>query len=377
MGAVHARAIRALGVDLVAVSSSTPASAHRGAVELGAMDSVSSADALLERKDIDVVHICVPNHLHSQFASEAIRQGLHVVCEKPIATSFSDAADMLSEAADRKVVAAVPFVYRYYSSVREARRRVVQGEVGRVHAIHGSYLQDWLASADDTNWRAVSSLGGASRAFADIGVHWCDLAEFVTGQRIVEVCARTSQVYEFRGSPREPVDTEDIAIVQFQTDGGAVGSVVVSQVSPGRKNQLRLSVDGSDESVIFDQESPDTLEVASRSHSLLIRRGNGDSTIGAPYSILPPGHPQGYQESFNAFVSDVYDAIGGKVVDGLPTFVDGARASLITDCVLESAEKGIWVTVPMIIADTKTLDSNPSTKFDGNPTPVKKVFDAS
>ena len=138
------------------------------------------------------------------------------------------------------MVTAVPFVYRFYPTVREARARIATGEAGRLWLLHGSYLQDWLAGAGESNWRVDPALGGASRAFGDIGVHWCDLMEFVTGHRIVRLTATTARAFEERstGDRAGAVATEDGAVVLFETDQGAAGSVVVSQVTPGRKNRL-------------------------------------------------------------------------------------------------------------------------------------------
>src|SRR4051794_5784495 len=188
IGAVHAHAVRVAGGTVAGVAASTPARSQAAAAQLGAERAFASAEELAEAPDVDVVHICTPNHLHEDLALRALAAGKHVVCEKPIAVDLAG-ADRLLEAAGRAgTVAAVPLVYRFYPTVREARARL-QGEA--IHLVHGSYLQDWLLSADDDNWRVDAELGGASRAFADIGTHWCDLAEFVTGQRIVRLSART------------------------------------------------------------------------------------------------------------------------------------------------------------------------------------------
>ena len=141
--------------------------------------------------EVDVVHICTPNHLHLPLAEAALAAGKHVVCEKPLALDAAGAERLVAAAAESRRQAAVPFVYRFYPTVREARERVRAGETGAVHLLHGTYLQDWLLRPEDDNWRVDESLGGASRAFADIGSHWCDLAEFVTGQRLTRLSART------------------------------------------------------------------------------------------------------------------------------------------------------------------------------------------
>ena len=236
------------------------------------------------------------------------------------------------------MVHAVPFAYRFYGSVREARARIAATPDG-VRIVHGSYLQDWLSRADDTNWRVDPALGGASRAFGDIGVHWCDLVEFVTGHRIAQVNAKLLVL------PRPGAGTggtEDAAVVQFTTDRGAIGSTVISQVSPGRKNRLWLSVDTADASYQFDQENPDSLWIGGRGHSVVLPRATEDQVIGPRYDLVPTGHPQGYQDCFTHLVRDVHAAIHGAAPDGLPTFADGLRAALLTDAVLQSARTGAW-----------------------------------
>jgi predicted dehydrogenase len=347
IGEVHARAVRAAGGRLVAVADSTPEGSSVAAERLGALRAATAED-LIASDDVDVVHICTPNHLHAPLARLAIEAGKNVICEKPLATDARDAEQLVHGAAGAGVVAAVPFVYRYYPTVREARSRIAAGETGPLRLLHGSYLQDWLSAPTDYNWRVDAKLGGASRAFADIGVHWCDLVEFVTGHRITTLTSRMMTALPQRGAPAgpAPVGSEDAASVSFETDGGALGSVVVSQVSPGRKNRLWFSLDGAECSLGFNQELPEALWVGSRTESILIQRG---SEAMAPealrHSLLPAGHPQGYQDCFNGFISDVYAAVKGDPPDGLPTFADGLRATQLTQAALASAADGSWVEV--------------------------------
>ena len=348
IGEVHARAVVAAGGIVAAVAASTPARAATAAERLRAERAATRAEELLAADDIDVVHICTPNHLHVALAGQAIAAGKHVVCEKPLATNVEDARRLARAAADADVVTAVPFVYRFYPTVREARARVQHDGAASLRLLHGSYLQDWLANAADNNWRVDAALGGASRAFGDIGVHWCDLIEFTTGHRITRLCARTTTVHAQRacGARRVAVHTEDAAIVLFETDHGALGSVVISQVCPGRKNRLWFSLDGADSSLSFDQELPDSLRIGTRRETTVLARGTETLAPAAQrYSVVPAGHPQGFQDCFNAFVADAYAAIAGDLSDGLPTFADGYRAALITAAVLDSADRQAWVEV--------------------------------
>lgn len=172
------------------------------AVRLGALAAAESADALLESGEIDVVHICTPNATHSGLAAKAIAAGKAVICEKPMATSGAEAEQLVASATDYGTATAIPFVYRFYPAVREARARIRAHEAGRLWMLHGSYLQDWLAGSQEANWRVDPKLGGGSRAFGDIGVHWCDLMEFTTGHRIVRLIAKLSHAYAERpGGP--------------------------------------------------------------------------------------------------------------------------------------------------------------------------------
>lgn len=349
MGSVHAHAVRAAGGEVSAIAGSSQASAEAAAAALGARTAAESPDALIARDDVDVIHICTPNATHADLARKAIAAGKAVVCEKPLATSVEDARE-LTDLADRAgVVAAVPFVYRFYPAVREARDRILRGDAGRLWLLHGSYLQDWLAGAAATNWRVDSKLGGASRAFGDIGVHWCDLMEFTTGHRITRLVAKTSRAYDQRetGGQLSSVATEDGATLLFETDKGATGSLVVSQVSPGRKNRLWFSFDGTEASFSFNQERPDTLHIGRTDASSDIPVGPESLSTpgGRRYAKLPPGHPQGYQDSFNSFVADVYAAVQGQAPEGLPTFRDGLRAALLTDALVTSAAHQSWVDV--------------------------------
>jgi predicted dehydrogenase len=368
IGAVHAHAARRAGARLVGVAASSAPSADEAARSLGAERGFADAESLVTAPDVDVVHICTPNHLHAPLTLAALGAGKHVICEKPLAVDAAQAVDLVEAAAAAGVVATVPFVYRFYPMVREARARIASGAVGPARLVHGCYLQDWLATENDDNWRVDPDRGGPSRAFADIGSHWCDLVEFVTGDRLAAVCAEAVTAVPERVSAgdahafeaherasgdgiRRAVTTEDIAIVLFRTRQGVAGSLVVSQVSPGRKNRLQFEIAGADATLSFDQEQPESLWIGRRAASeVLVRDPAHLAPEAARYAVLPPGHPQGYQDCFDAFVADTYRAIrsgaGAAAVDGLPIFADGARAADITDAVLHSTRTGHWEEVP-------------------------------
>ncbi len=329
---------------LAEIASSSPERAAAAAAELGVARS-GGVEELLDG-DTVVVHICTPNSTHAPLALRALEAGKHVICEKPLATTLEDATALADAAAERGVVAAVPFVYRYHPMVREARARVQAGELGALLTVDCGYLQDWMLLPSDDDWRATSDEGGASRAFADIGSHLCDLLEFVAGERIARLTARTRRVYAERGG--HAVDNEDAAAIIVETASGAIGTLLISQMAAGRRNALTLELHGSRESIRFDQERPEELWIGRRDGSLQLFRDPAAAHPGvARFSKLPVGHAQGYQDAFNAFVADAYDAISGAQPDGLPTFEDGVRAAQLTEAVLRAAREQRWIDVPV------------------------------
>jgi len=345
VGALHARSARLAGARLVGVAASSPERGSDAARALGADRAFATAAELAASDEVDVVHVCTPNHLHAELAAAALGAGKHVVCEKPLATGAAEASALTQAAARAGRVATVPFVYRYHPVVHEARARVAGGELGVLRLVHGGYLQDWLAGPGDDNWRVDPELGGPSRAFADIGSHWFDLAEFVSGERVAALAAQAATVLDTRAG--HAVGTEDLGTVMFRTASGTLGTMLVSQVSPGRKNHLHLEIAGERASVRFEQERPETLWVGTREASAQVWRDPARLSPGAArLAITPAGHPQGYAECFDLFVGDTYAAIGGEAPDGLPTFADGERSARVIDAVLRSAaQDGVWIDV--------------------------------
>ncbi|WJZ66954.1 Gfo/Idh/MocA family protein [Kocuria rosea] len=342
---VHAHAVRASGHEVLAAASRDAASGQRAGQQTGAREVHSTPLELIEDPRVEVVHICSPNDTHPDLVRAALEAGKHVICEKPLATGRADAQAMVDHWRATDLVATVPFGYRFYSSIRELRARLSSGE-DTPHLVRGNYLQDWLSRPTDTNWRVDSAQGGQSRAFADIGVHWCDLLEFITGQRITSLTADLSTVYDTRGTSPEPVSTEDAAVLVFRLDGGALGSATISQAAPGHKNDLRIAVDTPVHSYEFHQEEPNTLWIGGREQTRIWNRADEDaSPLSTAYDQSPGGHPQGWRDAFTSFVADTYRAAQGEEVDGLPTFDDGLRAAVLTDAVLTSAASGRWVDI--------------------------------
>lgn len=363
---VHARAARAAGAEVVGVLGRTPSRSEQVAAQLDVPRGYASLDEVIADAP-DVVHVCTPNDQHHPQSLAVVRAGINVVCEKPLAISAEQAAELVAAADEAGVVATVPFVYRYHPVVREIRARIAAGELGRLLAVHGHYLQDWMLDEDASSWRVDAGAGGVSRAFADIGSHWCDLVEFVTGDPFAAVSAATDIVYptrpaasgpSFSGSPdpdpvadagqRAEVTTEDTAVATFRTGTGRIGNVVVSQVAAGRKNRLWFEVDGTLGSAAFDQEQPEAAWFGNERGAQIVVR---DPSLGFPdqrrLAVVPAGHPQGYLDAFAAFVADTYAAVraeGDRSAwpEGLPTFADGARAASVIEAVVASAADGTW-----------------------------------
>jgi len=360
IGAVHRRAALLAGADIRGVAASSPQRARDVAQAWGVPRAYRDIEEVVADPQVQVVHVCTPNHLHRPMAQAALEAGKHVVCEKPLATTLEDARALAALATANALVATVPFVYRYHPVVREARARIAHGELGPLHLIHGSYLQDWLLDPASNNWRVDPALGGASRVFADIGSHWCDLVEWVSGERFTEVSAAFDTVIAERstdtgqsfttaaaGAAMQAVTSEDVAAAMFRTGAGTLASLTVSQVSAGRHNRLWFEIDGARASVAFNQEDAERLWIGrpDQREETFVRGPGAGSAEQRRLSALPPGHAQGYAQCFEAFVADTYHAIDGKRPQGLPTFEDGVRSARIVDRVIASARSRAWTTI--------------------------------
>ncbi|MCI2421734.1 Gfo/Idh/MocA family oxidoreductase [Saccharopolyspora sp. K220] len=359
IGEVHRRAAILAGADLVGVLASSPQRSRQVASGWSVRAYQDLAEVLADER-VDVVHVCTPNATHAPFAEAALRAGKHVICEKPLGVSLAEAERMAVAAAGSGRVAAVPFVYRYHPVVREIRARRQAGEFGDWNLLHGSYLQDWMLSPDASSWRVDPGLGGPSRAFADIGSHWCDLVQWVSGEEFTDVLAELSIAVPTRPATAGPsftgpaavsgdrveVRTEDSAALLLRTAGGVLGTATISQVAAGRKNRLWFELDGTLGSAVFDQENPERIWLGGTDgNRILVRDPEHGSPEQRRLSTLPAGHAQGYAQCFEAFVADAYAAIDGGSPEGLPTFDDGLRSARLVDAVLRSAHNRSWTKV--------------------------------
>jgi predicted dehydrogenase len=367
IGVVHVDALRRLGVDVLGVVGSSPerARARSGAVPLP--EPYDSLEAMLADERVDVVHLTTPNHLHYPQVRATFDAGKHVVCEKPLALDSTQSAELLELGERSGRVHCTNFNIRFYPQCQEARSLVADGRVGDVWNVHGGYLQDWLLLPTDWNWRLEPDKGGVLRAVADIGSHWLDLVQFVTGLTVTELMADLATTIPVRRRPTgevetfaaaddvervdAPMTTEDVAHLLVRFDGGARGSAVISQVSAGRRNSLRFEVDGSRGSLYWDAERHEELWLGHRGrpNETLTRDPTLLRPAAAARTSLPAGHAEGFADTFKELYRAVYTAIaagGMPEKPDFPTFVDGHRANVLGDVVAESAREGRWVEVP-------------------------------
>ena len=207
IGPAHVEGLRRNGIQVLGLAEATRELAEKKAAEMGIPRAYASFEAMLADPDIDVVHLAIPNVLHHPYAKAALLAGKHVVCEKPLAMTSTESAELVKLAAEKKRVNAVNFNIRMYPVVQHARSLVQSGEIGDLFILQGSYLQDWLLFETDWNWRLEPGQGGTLRAVGDIGSHWLDLMTFVTGLRVEEVYADFTTFHQTRKKPAKPVET--------------------------------------------------------------------------------------------------------------------------------------------------------------------------
>jgi len=366
IGTVHIEALRRLGVRVHGLLGSTAERAAIRADELGLERGFASLEELLADDRVDVVHVTSPNHLHHSQVREILAAGRHVVCEKPLAMTSAESAELVRLAAGSGRVNAVNFNIRFYPLNQHVRELVAGGGLGDVRLVTGHYFQDWLLLETDWNWRLEPNRGGLLRAVGDIGSHWLDLMTFVTGQRISSVMADLATFIPMRREPDGPVETfsteraaetvereietEDTATILLRFANGARGSVAISQLSPGRKNSLRYEVDGSSAAASWDSEQPDQLWIGHREHAneILIRNPALMGAAGAAASALPGGHVEGFADTFRSLFRAIYADVGnGGPADrpDYPTFADGHDEMLVGDAVAASSRAGRWCDV--------------------------------
>jgi predicted dehydrogenase len=369
IGPAHIEALRRLpGIEVVGIAHSSDAKAKVKAEELGVEKAFGDHRKLLELEEIDAVHICTPNHLHFPQTKDALAAGKHVVCDKPLAVTVEEGQELVKLAEESGKVCAVHFNIRYYPLLAHIRAMIENGDLGEIYSVQGSYLQDWLFYDTDYNWRLEPEYSGESRAIADIGSHWMDLMQYLTGGKISEVCADFATFHKIRKKPLKPLETfagkllkpedykqipigtEDYATVMLHFENGAHGVFTVSQVSAGRKNRLYFEIDGSKSSVAWESELPNQMWIGRRdgANELLLRdpslvHANSRELIG-----FPGGHNEGFPDTSKQLFKQFYAAVraGGRdAAPKYPTFRDGLWELQLCDAILRSNKKRSWLPV--------------------------------
>ncbi|MDG4850347.1 Gfo/Idh/MocA family protein [Peribacillus frigoritolerans] len=373
IGPTHIEAIRRLGfVEVIAIANHGLEAAEKKAAELGIQKAYGDYRDMLRDNDIEVVHNCTPNHLHFSINKEIMLAGKHVLSEKPLAMSSQESAELVELAKKHNVVHGVNFNYRQFSIIKQLKTMINSEELGKVNLVHGSYLQDWLLFETDFNWRLAPEIGGKSRVVADIGSHWCDTVQYVTGKRIVEVFADLATVIPVRKKPASnvatfgaqkgqeevyedvPIQTEDYASVLVRFEDGTRGVFTVSQVSAGRKNRLSFEINGSKNSAYWNQEEPEKLWIGHRDRpNEILLADPALFSLEARSSIHHPGgHNEGWPDALKNKMLNFYTFIKeGKNPQSdqanFATFADGHVSMCITDAILESHEQQKWVKVQL------------------------------
>jgi len=367
IGPAHAEALSRLGyVDVVGLVGTDPDATRKRADQLGIPNAYTDYRDLIANADVDVVHVCSPNNLHFEMAKAALEAGKHVVCEKPITVTVAEAEELVALAASTRLVNTVHFNVRYYPLMRQLRAMIAAGELGEIFAIHGSYLQDWLFYPTDYNWRLQQEQSGSSRAVADIGSHWLDLIEFVTGARIVEVLADfatfhktrkkpTAAIETFAGKMLEPgdytdvpINTEDYASVLLRFSNSAHGVLTVNQVAAGRKNRLSFELDGSEKSAAWDSELPNQMWIGRRDgpNQVIMKDPSLLDTDAVSLADYPGGHNEGFPDTFKQMFKEVYGYIRNGQSGArppFPTFADGLRELRLNEKIVASSKSGSWI----------------------------------
>ena len=366
IGPVHAEALARLGIRLTAICGSVRGSAAL-AKRYGVEEVFDDYDAasLVRSPKVDVVHVTSPNRFHHAQALSALRAGKHCVCEKPLALTTRETAELVAAARKSRRVLAVSYNVRFYPAVLKMRRMVARGDLGRIVHVHGSYFQDWLLKDTDYNWRLLPAEGGKLRAVADIGTHWIDTVSFILDSRVRELLADLGLLHKTRQRPLGEIQTfaksgprartasfrvatEDFASILLGFAGGVRGTLGVSQVAAGRKNSIRIEIYGSERSAGWSSEEQETLVVGSRdgANEVIVRASEAFGVDAAPFVDYPAGHVEGFPDTFKMLFRNVYSHIAGEKAERLyATAEDGHEEVKVCEAVLRSHASRAWVKV--------------------------------
>lgn len=365
IGAVHLAALRRLGVPVQGVLGSSSARGAEAAARLGVPRAYATLDEMLADDAVQVVHVTSPNHAHYAQVKAILAAGRHVVCEKPLAMTAAQSAEMVALARAGGRVAAVCYNVRFYPLNQHAQHMVKDGALGDIRFLTGHYHQDWLAHDTDWNWRLEPGQGGTLRSVGDIGTHWMDLTNFITGLRPTHVLAELATFLPVRQKPIGPVETfgaakgavepqpiatDDAAMILLRYANGARGALSTSQINFGRKNELIWELAGSAAAAAWNSENPDRLWIGRRDgpNQTLARDPGLMNATGRAAASLPPGHVEGFADTFYALFRQVYAdvAAGGRqAASTWATFEDGHAQMQFCEAVQASARTGTWTAI--------------------------------
>lgn len=358
IGVVHIEALRRLGnVEVVAICDLH--NATEKAKEFHVENAYSDYKVMIDELGLDFVHICTPNFTHYPIAKYALENNVNVVLEKPLTMNIEEAEELVKLAESKNLINAVNYHNRLYPACAFSKHIIENGDLGEVVSINGMYVQDWLLYETDYSWRLNSSESGKTRAVADIGSHWMDLVEYMSGLKIAEVFAEFKTIYPKRkkiigeiktfttsksDSYKEiDIDTEDLAMVLFRFDNGAVGNVTISQIAAGKKNTIEVLVSGKKASLEWNLND--------LSNVVLGYRDKPNQVITKDYLLMssvkdlidfPSGHAEGFPDAFKQAFKQIYNQPKRTLY---ADFKVGLRQMVLNEAIYQSAKTSSWIKV--------------------------------
>ncbi|MDO9465215.1 MAG: Gfo/Idh/MocA family oxidoreductase [bacterium] len=370
IGKIHLEELsRVEGIEVLAIADSNIELVKNIGERFGIKKIYSDWEELVNDKDIEVVHNCTPNNLHFEVNQKVIESGKEIFSEKPLALSSEESGILVEKAREKGTITGINFCYRYYPVIQEAAYRIKSGEIGNVHTVLGHYLQDWLLYSTDYSWRLDPKFSGRSNVMGDLGSHWCDLVQFITGSRIKEVMAELRTVIPKRQRPKdksaltfsdrisqnsEEVDItlDDYGALMLRFENNARGTFTTAQVCAGRKCNIDIQVYGTEKSLAWNHERPSELWMGKRNEAneIFFESPLLQHKSTQHYATLPSGHPMGYRDAVLNLFRDYYNTIkdkreGNKAISNHPDFIAGHNEMLVLEAALESVEQRTWTEV--------------------------------
>lgn len=367
MGKVHVEQIRRLGnVEVVALAAVSEDEAKSFGAKYGIDRTTADWQSLLSDASIEAVHICTPNVLHYPMSKAALEAGKAVLCEKPLTATVDEARELVDLAKAKGLPNAVNHNLRYYPAVQQIRQMIANGDLGEILSVNGTYYQDWLLYETDYNWRVERKDNGPLRCMGDIGSHWMDMIQHVTGLKITALCADLQIFHKTRKKPKGavetftgkklsaedytdlPIDTDDFANVMLRLGERARGVYSVSQLAAGCKNRFQFEIFGSKRGAAWNQERPDELWIGERNvpNQIIIKDPSLFYPAAASFADLPGGHSEGYDDAHKQLYRRFYAKVADpNAPEDYPTFADGLWGMHLLAKSLESSQSHSWVAV--------------------------------